>query len=1099
MAKVSLTTIKNWFKTGLKPTQAQFWDVFDSFRHKDDAVPAAEVSGLDSLLVQKVETSHLTDPNAHNIDNIPVTFTTTATDKDSLAVWLNAQTPPIEITANQIPEWELIDGTRYRFENKGKGIYGVGQTQVVAKDFKLVLDGAKTLETITRPGIYPLWNVVLDNVQKIINGEESGFVTNVNEELKVSSIEIHKKNREIGYGFDLINSGNVVFSVAELNAFPHSDGTTVSVSFASTTYLYASDTGQWILIGIFTAISNTFAEIVQEAEYATVPKSTSPDYGLIAVTLDKIVTTTNGELSDADNVQIDLIKSFSIFPTSVIAVKNRVIGNDDIVFSKKKLNDIYVKVIANDVNHFDFNFDYRYFSFTGNTILKERRTLMLNELDLLKANETGGLVLTAISGNLEGTIEGVTGEGDKFTEPLQTVFDNTTNEMMVVNAILQRDDITQVTITAVGNDATDRTSFATVTGKKVVISDTVAAHTDKLHQWFNYGHDFVMPFEDTFIDTVTDIGTELQGNNISSYVKRNGGHMSLSAIVGKEIQSTENIDADVIHVTASGANSPIRIDWTSGDKAFRPNLVIVGAGLESDLDANWQTSFGFGMEFIEPTSVSTVPDIPLGDTEPDVHQQSPATAIVAGKLRAIKESVPNATWQQVRLAARATATRANQWDMYRGFGVIDTAAAIVQLRLDVERDSLVKANIYNRNNKIAKSIDFLKISEDAPVAKRHIASLGLVVADDMVNKAVAIMKDDGGFIDLKGDVAGFYKTKFLKQSIKRLHENEELANLTAVFLPEASKTGGKLYNLLNAAIPTHFFLTRNSVKYGHRESLKIVEFSANEPAIDYLNGFPELIVEPQRTNLVLNSEPTANEAAASAGVTYQSVANPFGFASFVKIPKTASSEFRYGATAANDGWHKQQFYFFVEGYNLQLDQGNTTADKVYDLVTRGNTSSSKSARLNANNRINRNFVFTSVNADSEGSTNTGNNGLIVRNTSINNDGVTYSGIMLEASTKTSFAGSYIRTTGATKTVNADVFTISNLLADGLISTTEGTIIERGSNQEVRTVWTGGNRLKFIDNALISTVAEVPNDNPFTLDTSSYRLSEILISDKAIFP
>lgn len=65
MAKVSLSTIKNWFKTGLKPTQAQFWDTWDSFRHKDDAVPAVEVSGLDALLAGKAEATHTTDPNAH--------------------------------------------------------------------------------------------------------------------------------------------------------------------------------------------------------------------------------------------------------------------------------------------------------------------------------------------------------------------------------------------------------------------------------------------------------------------------------------------------------------------------------------------------------------------------------------------------------------------------------------------------------------------------------------------------------------------------------------------------------------------------------------------------------------------------------------------------------------------------------------------------------------------------------------------------------------------------------------------------------------------------------------------------------------------------
>lgn len=48
--KVSLATIKNWFKTGLKPTQSQFWDTWDSFFHKDDLIPTANVAGLDAAL-----------------------------------------------------------------------------------------------------------------------------------------------------------------------------------------------------------------------------------------------------------------------------------------------------------------------------------------------------------------------------------------------------------------------------------------------------------------------------------------------------------------------------------------------------------------------------------------------------------------------------------------------------------------------------------------------------------------------------------------------------------------------------------------------------------------------------------------------------------------------------------------------------------------------------------------------------------------------------------------------------------------------------------------------------------------------------------------
>lgn len=65
----NLNTIKNWFKTGLKPTQQQFWDTWDSFWHKDDNIPVANIEGIDTLLNQKANKSvvdnHLIDANAH--------------------------------------------------------------------------------------------------------------------------------------------------------------------------------------------------------------------------------------------------------------------------------------------------------------------------------------------------------------------------------------------------------------------------------------------------------------------------------------------------------------------------------------------------------------------------------------------------------------------------------------------------------------------------------------------------------------------------------------------------------------------------------------------------------------------------------------------------------------------------------------------------------------------------------------------------------------------------------------------------------------------------------------------------------------------------
>lgn len=52
MAIKTLNTIKSWFRTGLKPTQTQFWDTWDSFRHKSEKVSVKDIEGVEELLVE---------------------------------------------------------------------------------------------------------------------------------------------------------------------------------------------------------------------------------------------------------------------------------------------------------------------------------------------------------------------------------------------------------------------------------------------------------------------------------------------------------------------------------------------------------------------------------------------------------------------------------------------------------------------------------------------------------------------------------------------------------------------------------------------------------------------------------------------------------------------------------------------------------------------------------------------------------------------------------------------------------------------------------------------------------------------------------------
>jgi len=65
----TLAEIYNWFMTGKKPTQAQFWESWGSFWNKGESIPQSSVSNLTTVLNAKAEKSqldaHKADANAH--------------------------------------------------------------------------------------------------------------------------------------------------------------------------------------------------------------------------------------------------------------------------------------------------------------------------------------------------------------------------------------------------------------------------------------------------------------------------------------------------------------------------------------------------------------------------------------------------------------------------------------------------------------------------------------------------------------------------------------------------------------------------------------------------------------------------------------------------------------------------------------------------------------------------------------------------------------------------------------------------------------------------------------------------------------------------
>ncbi|MGR3791550.1 hypothetical protein [Flavobacterium columnare] len=45
----AIETIKNWFKTGSKPTQEQFWAWMESYWHKSEKIPINQIDGIEQV------------------------------------------------------------------------------------------------------------------------------------------------------------------------------------------------------------------------------------------------------------------------------------------------------------------------------------------------------------------------------------------------------------------------------------------------------------------------------------------------------------------------------------------------------------------------------------------------------------------------------------------------------------------------------------------------------------------------------------------------------------------------------------------------------------------------------------------------------------------------------------------------------------------------------------------------------------------------------------------------------------------------------------------------------------------------------------------
>ena len=260
--------------------------------------------------------------------------------------------------------------------------------------------------------------------------------------------------------------------------------------------------------------------------------------------------------------------------------------------------------------------------------------------------------------------------------------------------------------------------FLNNTRVNVVNLETEVNHSNAMVLTFN---EVNTGFTGVLFDANSPNINDFKGNAYQTEIAENNVDFMFSSGSGISFLRNTSFD-DFYGVLPIGSNNLIRQDLTDAIDKFPTNYIAVTSRSETDNDGTdpLGTSYGFGTEFNEPTLSADLTGQGLTDwAGSSEHQQSPATAIVSGKLKYIKDQT-GASWDIIREACRQTASNANSYNIYRGFGVIDTASAIALIPTLEDARSLELAEYYEATTVMPLALKYEDKSLNTLVNKRDL-------------------------------------------------------------------------------------------------------------------------------------------------------------------------------------------------------------------------------------------------------------------------------------------------------------------------------------------------------------------------------------------